>query len=354
MAVSVNTAVSNGLNTRLSPLVMGSVYGNAGLSADPGVPSLALDFSQPLPSSVTFTRADATTCATYFDSNGVLRTAAANIPRIDYAPSTLVCKGLLIEEARTNLLLNSLADGTNLSTQSVTTTATTYTLSFFGTGTVTLTGTSTAGPLTGTGTTVKSSLTFTPTAGSLTLTVSGTVKWANLEAGSFATSHIETDGTSRTRAADVCSMTGTNFSSWFNASEGTIVSEQAFSYAPSASQFPGPWAINAGSNVESYQAYLNNTSAMFVEVRDGAVQQGVTTRTDSSPNKLAFAYKVNDLALSVDGSELSTDTTATLPSPDRIQFGSNAAGATTLNGWVRGFRYYPKRLSDAQLKALTL
>jgi hypothetical protein len=354
MTVSVNEVIANGLNTRLSPLAMGSVYGNAGLAADPGVPSLALDFSQPLPSSVTFTRADASTCATYFDSNGVLRTAAANIPRIDYDPSTGVCKGLLIEEARTNLLLNSLADGTNLATQSVTTAATPYTLSFFGTGTVTLTGTSTAGPLTGTSATTKVSLTFTPTAGSLTLTVSGTVKWANLEAGSFATSHIVTDGSTRTRAADVCSMTGTNFSRWFNATEGTIVSEQSFGFVPSAVQYPASWSIGAGSNAESYQCYLTSTSAMIVEVRDGSVAQAALGRADPSPNKLAFAYKVNDLALSVDGSALSTDATATLPSPDRIQFGASAGGSTNLNGWVRGFRYFPKRLSDAQLKSLTL
>lgn len=59
---------------------------------------------------VTFTRADASSCATYFDSAGVMQIAAANEPRIDYNPSTLALRGLLIEEARTNLLWQSQCD----------------------------------------------------------------------------------------------------------------------------------------------------------------------------------------------------------------------------------------------------
>lgn len=42
--------------------------------------------------------------ATYFDSAGVMQTAASNTPRFDYDPVTHAAKGILIEEARTNLL----------------------------------------------------------------------------------------------------------------------------------------------------------------------------------------------------------------------------------------------------------
>jgi hypothetical protein len=71
-----------------------------------GGPSLSLDFMTPgvLDSRITFTRAST---ATYFDSSGVMRTAAANAPRWDYDPVTHALRGLLIEEARTNLTLGS-------------------------------------------------------------------------------------------------------------------------------------------------------------------------------------------------------------------------------------------------------
>lgn len=53
---------------------------------------------------VTFTRAST---GTYFDSAGVMQTAAINVPRLDYDPAALSLRGLLVEEQRTNLLLRS-------------------------------------------------------------------------------------------------------------------------------------------------------------------------------------------------------------------------------------------------------
>ena len=82
--------------------------------------------------------------------------------------------------ARKNILLAT----ETLATQSVTTLAAQYTLSFIGTGAVTLSGTAT-GTLTGTGPD-RVSLTVTPTAGTLTLTVSGSVTKAQLELGTSA------------------------------------------------------------------------------------------------------------------------------------------------------------------------
>ena len=88
--------------------------------------------------------------------------------------------------ARYNLLLAT----ATMATQNVTTVATSYKLSFTGTGTVTLSGTSTAGPLVGTGASVRVSLTFTPTAGTLTLTVSGSVTLADLRTADDAAKAI--------------------------------------------------------------------------------------------------------------------------------------------------------------------
>jgi len=45
--------------------------------------------------------------ATYFDKNGVLKTAQANEPRFEFDPLTGVFKGVLVEPSATNLLLRS-------------------------------------------------------------------------------------------------------------------------------------------------------------------------------------------------------------------------------------------------------
>lgn len=69
-------------------------------------PTLDLNFagSQAVDPRITFTR---NSIATYFDKFGVMQTAGVNQPRIDFDPITGECKGLLIEESRQNLALNS-------------------------------------------------------------------------------------------------------------------------------------------------------------------------------------------------------------------------------------------------------
>src|SRR5678816_4391057 len=71
-----------------------------------GGPALSLDFMTPgtLDPRITFTRAST---GTYFDSAGVMQTAALNAPRWDYNPATLQLRGLLLEDTRTNNLRNS-------------------------------------------------------------------------------------------------------------------------------------------------------------------------------------------------------------------------------------------------------
>jgi hypothetical protein len=55
-----------------------------------------------------FNRASAGWC---FDASGTLAQIAADTPRFDYNPATLACRGLLLEEARTNAIRNPRAEG---------------------------------------------------------------------------------------------------------------------------------------------------------------------------------------------------------------------------------------------------
>ena len=152
------------------------------------------------------------TTATRVNESGVIVDVPANVARIDYSTGS---PAILVEPQRTNLVYPS-----NVATTQVrAVTAVQYTLSFYGTGTVTLSG-AFSGSLVGTGANNRVSLTFTPIAGNLTLTVSGSVANWQLEAGSNATSLIKTISGSVTRNADVIS--NTNASTLIGQTEGTI------------------------------------------------------------------------------------------------------------------------------------
>jgi hypothetical protein len=100
-----SAAALTGSGARAQPMPVVSSMVPQGMGAGPlpvGAPwgaSLDLSFMVPgaLDPRITFTRAST---GTYFNSAGVMQTAAANAPRIEP-------RGLLIEEARTNLLFQS-------------------------------------------------------------------------------------------------------------------------------------------------------------------------------------------------------------------------------------------------------
>jgi len=281
----------------------------------------------------------------------VLQTAATNVPRFDHNPTTGESLGLLVEEQRTNLLLNS---GT-LSTQSVTVTAAAHTLSFTGTGTITLTGTSTAGPLVGTGESNRVSLTFMPTAGSLTLTVSGTVTNAQLEVGSFRTSYIPTTAAAATRSADVASITGSNFSSWYRQDEGTVFYDGQVSGSESGTKNLLGLSNGSGSNI--IDLVIPSKLNQRFRVTTGGVQQAlqnvIPTASVYNPAKVAYAFKLDDTNSAGNGTVLSTDTSCTIPTVDRFTFGVVATGEAQVAARFKRLTYWPQRLANSTLQNIT-
>ena len=294
----------------------------------------------------TFTRAGT---ANYVDSAGTMTAADANVGRVEYDPLTLAVRGLLVEEGRTNLLLNS----ATLSTQGVTVTAVAHTLSFYGTGTITLTGASTAGPLVGTGA-GRVSLTFTPSAATLTCTVSGTVSSAQLEVGAYPTSYVTTAGTSIARARDVTSILTPP--TWLVDTDGTVYVEFLMPFTPpSDGVLRRLFQFDDASEANRITVYLSGATVTANLVTGSAAQvtASLGTIVGSTAYRAAFGWAANNCAAVLNGNTLVADATATLPAGlTTARLGNASATGSDLSGYLRKLRYYPRRLSDNDLRAL--
>ena len=77
--------------------------------------------------------------------------------------------------------------------------------------------------------------------------------------------------------------------------------------------------------------------------------------TLNTPIKLAAVYRVNDFAVSQNGAASTVDTAGAVPvGANRLDIGwaTNYSGLF-LNGHIRKITYYPTRLTNAQLQALS-
>jgi hypothetical protein len=291
---------------------------------------------------ITFTRASN---ATFFDATGTLQTAGSNVPRFDHSGGNSL--GLLIEEQRTNRLLNS----ATLATQTVTVTAVAQTLSFYGTGEIVLSGVHSA-TVTGTGAfPTRTTLTFTPSAGTLTLTVSGTVENAQLETGSFATSYIPTTGSTATRAAD--SAVVTPISSFYNASEGTLFVEAQ--EAATGGNY-GFLSVDDNTNANRLDFRRSSSTGLRFRITNAGSEQASIFRAVSRALqilKLSGAYSTNDAAFVVSGGT-GTDSTVILPTTlTHLRIGNSTTSSDLANGHLRKVAYWPKRLSNTLLEQLS-
>lgn len=186
---------------------------------------------------------------------------------------------------------------------------------------------------------------------------SGIYIWgAQLEQGVFPTSYIKTEVSQVTRAADSASMTGVNFSSWYRQDEGTLFTE-ALSFGLNSDAQSYPAAITAGGDVYDYFAINSNNLLESIRL----VVSGYSTSSaafyfagsKTSYNKSALSAKTNDFAGAVNGSTAQTDVSGTMPKPDRMAIGSRTTTLGRGNIRIKKIAYYPKRLSNTELQALT-
>ena len=377
-----------------------------GISTGYVLPRLALDFTTAsLDSRVSVTRALNT--ATRIGSNGYIQTVNADTPRFDYDPISLVCKGLLIEEARANLFTYSGAfsngawglfggasrsastdispsgttDAWNLTfgagvtsslyrTASLGLASNTYTFSCYiksstsgtcrlniynglddiTTANLAVTSVWTRFSMTYTGPVQNVSIINSSLGGANAIQIYG----AQLEAGAFVTSYIPTTSTSLTRNADQVAMTGTNFSDWYNATEGTLSFEGSIFVDQGSTTVDFIQISNGVSNAISIDLAMFGVAVPFFSVGNSGSQCNIDTGTLTLNTvfKMVGAYKANSFAAALNGGTPGTDSAGTIPTVSQMGIGNRLSGPY-MNGHARKFAYWPQRLINAEVQAFS-
>lgn len=335
------------MNTRQMQREVANEVGRDISFRDGLIPAWTNDFTQQgVQNGLSFTRASS---AGYMNSAGVWVIAGNDVPRMDHYAGSLIPKGLLAEESRTNYLLNSMAPVT----QTVSLTSGVHVLTMSGTGSCACA----TGTATGTGFGVANeanAVTFTlATAGTVVFTVSGSVSRFQCEKGAFATSFIATTSSAATRSADIC---GGSVSGTINPTEGTFVA--VCTVGQSGGMVLGLDDGSGGSNTRAHFSAIPTARGLYVMI-GGAMKgniQATTALVAGSLLRMAFSYSAAGLVCAVSGQITGSSATASSGfnvASLRVGCRYFPGAMNQLNGHVQRVSYYPAALSPAQLQQLT-
>ncbi len=171
---------------------------------------------------------------------------------------------------------------------------------------------------------------------------------AQLETGSVPTSYIPTTTGSVTRNADLISLTGA--SGLIGQSEGTIYWEGSLGQIDKMF-----FSVGASAN-QRISLETNSNGTMQFAVFSSTAQCGIATSaaiTVGQFYKVAVAYKQNDFVFYLNGVQVGTDVSGTIPTGlTQMQFSSPAVANISIQR-CRTLALYNSRLDDADLMVLT-
>jgi hypothetical protein len=170
-----------------------------------------------------------------------------------------------------------------------------------------------------------------------------------VEQGSYPTSYIPTTTASVTRNADVISKTG--ISSLIGQTEGTLFIDANISLRSNTRVLLD---VQDGTNNDTFQFVLGGNS-LTVNIYDGGIlQAGLNGGYCLGRKKIALGYKANDFVLYIDGVQIATDTSGSIPAASLIALGYlYIAGGFELGDSINTFANWKTRLSNSELGTLT-
>ncbi len=172
------------------------------------------------------------------------------------------------------------------------------------------------------------------------------------EAGAFASSPIPTTTATVTRNADVLTYPTTG---WLNEAAGSIlVTGAAFTDASTTTSTM--MQIDDGTQDNRHTAVRASGAANLATVVGGVVQANPSggSWALATVGKQGYDYATNDFIGAFNGATFGADTSGTVPtSLITLRVGMNASAAAFTFGTISSIRYWPSRLPNATLQALT-
>ena len=174
-----------------------------------------------------------------------------------------------------------------------------------------------------------------------------------LEDASYATSYIPTYGSAVTRNADLCNKTGV--SSLIGQTEGTLFAQVGEFPKENNGRILG---ISDGSSSNYVIIIKNSTNTDFaVYATNGGTAQATYLGTSSlnDNSKIAVGYANNNYVVYVNGTQVHSDTSASVPTCSNIYIGQreNGSGTYLAGGSVKQSLVFKTRLSNQELQDLT-
>jgi len=176
---------------------------------------------------------------------------------------------------------------------------------------------------------------------------------AQLEAGSYATSYIPTLGSAVTRLADSAYKTG--ISSLIGQTEGTLFAQ--------VGQFPqesnGRILGISDGTLSNYIIIIKNSTntdfAVYATYSGIAQATYLGTGSLNDNSKIAVGYANNDYVVYVNGTQVHTDTSASVPTCSNVYIGQRENNTATYiaGGGIKQALLFKTRLTNAQLAELT-
>lgn len=170
------------------------------------------------------------------------------------------------------------------------------------------------------------------------------------EAGSFATSYIPTLAASATRSVDDAAKTG--ITALIGQTEGTLFLDFEGGANDSVNHFMG---FSDGTTANRIVIVRSSANTLYGQIRVGGVEQALiqtVTLTSNTRYKCAFAYKGNDVVFYVNGAQVGTDNSATIPATS--VFATNTGvGSSYFERAINQTLIFKTRLTNAQLAELT-